>query len=390
MSDCQICGSNNKSILIQLCSNMDIMGPCFEGAKSNIVVCKKCGNVYVDIDVDQSVFTKYYSSNYSKSLSYSEVFGQESSSVYYENICERIGKYIEKNAKLLEIGGGIGELSEFIRNKGYDDITVMEPSNRCIELCKKNKLKTICSDAMEVTESELDKYDFVIVNHTLEHVLRFDVMMKSIRRMLKHDGFVYIEVPDASRYTDVDFVPYWFFTYEHIAHFTLNSFDNIAAAFGYKVCEKKRYKKCDSYNVMYAVFQKSECFDEIHYIADVEQSIKQYIGYCKKKLLPVIRELEKQKEPLVLWGVGTSTAQLLSGNFDNCNIVKLIDSNPYRQNVNYWVGGKEYKIEAPESVANDDGTILILPLMYDKSIRLQIKEMGLKNEVKSLIKKYKG
>ena len=88
--------------------------------------------------------------------------------------------------------------------------------------------------------------------------------------------------------------------------------------------------------------------------------------------------------------MGTSTAQLLSGNFDNCNIVKLIDSNPYRQNVNYWVGGKEYKIEAPESVANDDGTILILPLMYDKSIRLQIKEMGLKNEVKSLIKKYKG
>ena len=98
-------------------------------------------------------------------------------------------------------------------------------------------------------------------------------------------------------------------------------------------------------------------------------------------------KIRQENVPLILWGVGTSTAQLLNGNFDHCNVVKLVDSNPYRQNVIYTVAGKNLKIEDPSAIDTDD-MILILPLMYDASIRRQIKEMGLKNRVQSLIENY--
>lgn len=367
---------------------MSIMGPFFSDKGSDIVVCKKCGSVYVDIDVDQQAFTNYYSSDYSKSLSYIEVFGKENAEIYYTNIEKRISKYVDKKAAILEVGGGIGELASFLKSKGYDDITVMEPSERCIKLCEEKGLKTVLSDGMGIDKSLEEKFDFIIINHTLEHVLNFGDMMKNAREMLKPGGGVYIEVPDTDMYCAVDFVPYWFFTYEHVVHFNLESFENLAVAFDLFVAEKESYYKCNSYHVMYAIMRKRDIRSKepIKFISGIEKSINQYINKCETELKPVIQKLEKMKEPLVLWGIGSSTAQLLNRNFDNCNVIKLVDSNPYRQKVRYRVAGKDLKIEDPRTVYNNkEAIIVILPLMYDASIRKQIKDMGLTNSIQSLI-----
>jgi len=368
---------------------MKIMGPFFPEKDSYVVSCPVCGNVYVDIDADQEAFTKYYSSEYSKSLSYFEVFGRDEALIYYNNIMGRIAGYIDKNAHILEIGGGIGELACFLKEHGYKDITVLEPSERCIELCNKKGIKTVFSDGFDLPRELEGTFDFIIINHTLEHILRYDKTLKSVRRLLKDKGAVYIEVPDAGKYADTDFVPYWFFTYEHIVHLTLDSFENLACAFDFEVLEKASYLKCHSYNVMYAIMGKSHVKKPLKYTATAEEAISRYIAECEGKLKPVTDVFIKSQEPLILWGVGTSTAQLLNGNFDECNVVKLVDSNPYRQNVEYSVGGKKLRIEDPSTISSDD-TILILPLMYDESIRRQIKKMGLHNEVKSLIENYKG
>lgn len=386
---CQICGSNKKKILTKLCSNMKIMGPFFPEKDSHIVSCSRCGNVYVDIDADQSAFTSYYSSDYSQSLSYFEVFGKEEAWKYYGGIEARIAKYVKKDGCILEIGGGIGELAKFLTDRGYSDITVMEPSKRCIKLCNEKGLKTILSDGFDSSNGLENSFDFIIINHTLEHILDFNKTLQSAHRMLKAGGSMYVEVPDAAMYADTDFVPYWFFTYEHIVHMTLESFDNIAKAFSFWISEKESYLKCNSYYVMYAIFIKTNKPAEAPaYLTTVEDSVVRYINGCQKKLEPVIKKLRAENEPIILWGVGTSTAQLLNGNFDNCNVTKLVDSNPYRQNVVYTVAEKKMKIEDPSTIDTQD-TIIILPLMYDASIRKQIKEMGLKNKVQSLIENYK-
>lgn len=386
--NCLVCGSNNKKELTKLCNNMDIMGPFFHGKNSSVVSCEKCGHVYVDIDINQDAFTQYYASNYSKSLSYFEVFGKDYAEIYYFNIAHRILKYTDKKAKILDIGGGIGELAEYMYMHGFEDITVMESSPRCIELCKKRRIPVIESDTMHIINDLEKTYDFIIINHTLEHILRFDNTLSVARKMLKDTGHIYVEVPDASKYPDTDFVPYWFFTYEHLFHMSLENFDNLGAAFSFNISEKQCYYKCNSYYVMYAIFEKSNTPKTISYKKQATEAIARYIIQCKEKLEPVIQKLEQSKEKLILWGVGASTAQLLNDNFDNCNITKLIDSNPYRQNIAYRVAGKELQIQDPSTIQKEDGTILILPLMYETSIRKQIEEMKLQNKVVSLIDNY--
>lgn len=78
----------------------------------------------------------------------------------------------------------------------------------------------------------------------------------------------------------------------------------------------------------------------------------------------------------------------MNGKFDQCNVIKLVDSNPYRQNIEYVVAGRKLKIEDPSTIDTND-LIVILPLMYDLSIRKQIISMGLNNNVQSLIENYK-
>lgn len=388
--NCLICGCKKKENLMRLCSNMEIMGPFFKQKESCVVACENCGHVYVDINAEQKEFTSYYDSDYSKSLSYYEVFGKDETTIYYADIEKRIRQYINKKSKILEIGGGIGELAFFLKEYGYQDITVLEPSVRCIKLCKEKGIKTIHSDGFSVPESEIGKYDFIIINHTLEHILRFDLTLKSAKLLLNDKGHIYIEVPDALRYTDTKFVPYWFFTYEHLFHMSLNSFDNLGISFEIEVIEKESYLKCNSYYVMYAIFRKAKSADKkISYSAVTRDAVYKYITQCENQLKPMINKLEKSQEPLILWGVGTSTAQLLNGNFERCNITKLVDSNSYRQNVVYHVAGKDLMIEAPETIISEKDTIVILPLMYDSSIRKQISDMGLKNRVESLIENYK-
>lgn len=387
--NCLICGSNKKRVLTKLCSNMQIMGASFPEEDSYIVACPHCGHVYVDINVSQEAFTEYYSSAHSKSLSYYEIFGRNKTIVYYTNIMNRIARNGGgQHSRILDWGGGIGELAEFLRSNGYTDVTVLEPSMRCINICREKGIPTIYSDGFDVPDEYAGKFDFVIVNHTLEHIIRFDKSLVSIRKMLNDAGRIYIEVPDAAMYASTNFVPYWFFTYEHIFHMVLKSFDNLAASFGLRVVEAQSYKKCDSYHVIYGIFEKSSTPAKIEYSDEAEMVIRRYLDVCEDKLRPVIEKLAASGEPLILWGIGASTAQLLEGNFDTCNVIKLVDSNPYRQKVHYNVGGRQLNIEDPSTIGAE-GTILILPLMYDSSIRKQIQKMGLKNKVLSLIENYK-
>lgn len=386
---CLVCGCEKKRVLTRLCSNMKIMGPSFPEKDSFVAACPECGHVYVDIDVTQDAFTEYYSSDYSKSLSYIEVFGRENAEAYYTNIEKRIARHIGKDAHILEIGGGIGELARFLKDDGYEDITVLEPSERCIRLCAERGVDAILSDGFTVPEGMEGAYDFIIINHTLEHILRFDLTMKSAWRMLKPGGKMYIEVPDASKYADTDFVPYWFFTYEHLFHWSLENYDNLAAAFRFKILEKESYLKCHSYQVMYAILEKCEDKREIKYYGTAENAVRRYIEQCEGKLEPVVQDIKRSGDKIILWGIGASTAQLLNGAFDELDVIKIVDSNPYRQNVTYTVGGKKLRIEDPSTIT-EEGTILILPLMYDTSIREQIKRMGLKNPIRSLSQSYKG
>ena len=384
---CPVCKSAENEFITKLCSNMGIMGEHFKDAESYLVCCKKCGLVYSNIEASQEDFNKYYTSPNCCPLSYEELYGKENSEKYFMEILEKFEHLINYDSQIIDVASGTGDFALFLQNKGYKNVYALDINEKAVESAKSKGLKTILSDTMNIPQELENKFDIAILGHSLEHYLDIDKVLLNIKKILKPYGYLYIEVPDAEKYSDTDSVPFTMFTYEHLYHFTLNTMDNIAKAFGYKLTDKNQFFKAASYDVLYALYQNNGTFEPVVYDATCKNGIKKYIEHCKKELVPHISKFEKSQEKLILWGIGASTALLLNGTFSNCNVIQLIDRSKARQGLAFRLGGggQTLSIQDPAQISAIDATILIMPYWYHDSIKKQIKEMGFKNKITSLM-----
>ena len=382
---CPICQSKEKKVLSKLCGNMSIMGRQFPQCSSNNVFCKKCGCVYVDSNAVQNDFTQYYRSDMSKGIDYYTMFGVKQTQEYYQHIYDSIKPYVNKDSHILDMGCGLGDFSKFLVNIGYENVTAMDPSTRNISIVKGKNITCFEGDCFEFPSKLKGKFDIVILSHVLEHIWDMRVALENVKSMLKAGGVLYIETPDASKYADVDFPPYFFFTYEHVTHYVPDTLLNIEKTFGLKIIQKGEYLKCESYYVLYGIFSKGQVVNELCYSDVARLAIHNYSQISKNRLCAFVSRLEESQEEIILWGIGASTAQLLSETFDQCRVTQLIDNNLTRQGLAFMVGNKVLYTAPPESISKESNAIiLILPTMYKDSIRQQIREMGFRNRVIAL------
>ena len=248
----------------------------------------------------------------------------------------------------------------------------------------KNKgIKSILSDTIHFDKSEEGKYDCAVLLHSLEHYLDFKSTLEAVKKLIKPNGIIYIETPDAEKYCNVEAVPFTLFTYEHTFHLTKDTMRNLGRISGLELLDTNSFFKADSYWVVYGVFRNNgKNKSEIVYTNTTKRACLQYIDFSKnvlEKHLPPLDDTE-----YYLWGIGASTALLLNETFDKYNIIGLIDRNPAKQGIEYKIGNKWLTISDPSDITNPNATILVLPYWYKDSIVKQIKEMNLKNKILTL------
>ncbi len=382
---CPICKSKDYEVLTQLCSNMQILGPQFNEEKTNLVCCKECGLVYVDIDASQEKFNQYYMSDYSHSPSYDELYTPEVKMQYFEDWLNEIKPYINSESYILDVGGGLGQFGQYLMQQGYKNVYVLDINEKDIEIIKKLGVNPIQSDTIHFDESLRQKFDMVMFSNSLEHFYELDKGLLAGKEMMKDDGHLFIELPNAGKYCDIKNSPFMLFTYEHLYHFTKTMMKNVANALGFDVIALKEDIKCGGFNVIRTVFKKSAKTKTIVYDDSTKKACLKYIEHSINELF-VVKELEKSQEKVILWGVGASTALLLNKIFDNCNVIQVVDRNKERQKLRYEIGGKMFNVQDPSDIKDTEATIVVLPFWYRMSISKQIKEMGFKNPVKMIIK----
>jgi 2-polyprenyl-3-methyl-5-hydroxy-6-metoxy-1,4-benzoquinol methylase len=384
---CPVCKSEKNEFLSELSRNMSIMGDSFLNSTSSNVMCLDCGCVYVDIDAEQEAFDKYYNSEMSKGVDNFAMYGVEIAEAYYKHIYDSIKDYINFDSQIMDLGCGLGEFTKYLADLGYRNVIGVDPSKNNIEQAKEKGINCIQSDSFSTDPCFTGKFDMIIFIHVFEHILDMDIALENVKKMLKPEGVIYIEVPDAAKYCDIDFQPYYFFTYEHVTHYTLNTLLNIAQTFGLKLIKSDGYIKAESIYVVYGIYQNIAETGEkgcVNFYNDTKIAVLNYINYCKNKLGIFIRNLENSREELILWGIGASTAQVLSGSFDNCNVIELIDSNSSRHGLQFKIGEKVLRIKGPESILGKEATIVVLPISYKDSIIRQIISLGFKNKIITL------
>lgn len=387
MRQCKLCGNTAPKKLAPLCRNMKILGPGFPEAAYDIMACPQCGFVFDSCEsVDQKCFDGYYLSANSKTVNYYDIFPKELAESYFQHIFESVRSYISPDSAILDVAGGYGELSSWFSSRGYSNITMLDMKRECAQFAADSGLRVIEGNLFDRPLGG-ETYDLILCSHTLEHFIDLDAAMAVMREALAPGGYLYLEVPDVEEYAELDRAPYHFLTYEHVCHFSEKTIYNLAARFHMQVIFLQKYVKCEDYPCIYALLQNvpsCETQKRIEYDPLSEEAMLRYVHWCRSRIKKAVQAFEAEGTPLILWGIGASTAQLLEQGFDSCNVIQLIDSNESRQGIPFQIGGRTLVVEGPEKIRSGTATIFILPTAYRKSIEASIRNCGLTNPVAGL------
>ena len=106
---------------------------------------------------------------------------------------ESIKGYLDKNKKILEVGGGIHLLTSFLSQE-YD-VTSVEPGgftnytdNLRNKILSKNNLKVVTTTLENFKTN--DKFDFIFSMNVLEHTINIEEHLKSCMNLLRNNNSV--------------------------------------------------------------------------------------------------------------------------------------------------------------------------------------------------------
>ncbi len=117
----------------------------------------------------------------------------------YHIVLSFIDKYLQPDMKVFDIGCGVGTISLYVANKG-NEVLGTDISEKAVSVAQKSAellgIKNVSFKAMDFLDAELQgRFDLIIINGVLEHLVDDRKALKKIHRLLNHKGFLYLMVP---------------------------------------------------------------------------------------------------------------------------------------------------------------------------------------------------
>ena len=350
-----------------------------------IVFCSKCGFVYADTTANQAIYNEYYTlqSKY-EDLNIASGSG---TGIYDHQRLEVTSSTISKvltnhQVSILDMGCANGGLLKVLKSLGYQDILGIDPSKKCNINVNNSGIQCIEGDIFSESFKEYPKtFDCIVLTHVLEHIYDLNTAIENISSKLNDEGILYIEVPDASRYSEYYTVPYYYIDCEHINHFDHDSIFNLITPKGFTQLETRniefRVSESNYYPAVYSILKKTNKGkqNEIQFSDISEKSFLKFLeqSYSNDENEKIIQKLANNQEPIVIWGAGQFTLRLLSNSsLTKCNIHGFIDSDSNKQ-------GKEllnYLIYSPDYIKDKNTSILICSALNSFDIISSIKEIN--------------
>ena len=379
---CPICSYSEKSILYKQNFNNKVISLIKD---YDVVVCESCGFVYADNVPSQSDFNNYYAVMSKYEFNYKDGIPSNDYIRHFKKIVNFLIPHINNNnAKILDIGCSTGGLLSIFKLNGYPNLSGIDPSPSCVRTAK--ELYNIEATVNNISNFNTnEKFDLIILSAVLEHLVDFNNSMQKIYSLLKDQGLLFIEIPDAERFDLYISAPFQQFSIEHINYFSQYSIRNLLSKFSFKIIEIQQNENKLNLIIDPDIFILSKKTEENNFkiIRDdvCELSIRNYINKCFKidsEIKKIIQEKLLNKNKIIVWGVGTHTQRLIGSGLELSKILFFVDSN-----IRY-IGKKlnGIEIKSPSDIQEEKIPILISSYSYQQEIAYQIKEiLKLSNEI---------
>jgi len=381
---CSVCGSSEGAVLFS---------PTFELSAGNplprtydLVACESCGFCFADTSANQKTYDSYYA-EMSKYADSSSSTGSGSSPCDAERLCglaEQISDFApDRTARVLDFGCANGGLLSALQSKGYEQLCGIDPSGTCVDQAREFASGGAWTGTLSHLPENIGRFDGIILSHVMEHVCDLVSAMRKIRDHIKTDGWVYVEVPDAMRYTEHLVAPYQDINTEHINHFSRSSLENLLGQTGYSTLEGGQKTIFSAVGMPYPaayVFAR-QSFDRKPVGKDLllRPALETYLNasrYLLARIGKKLQEIVSTHPSLIVWGTGQLTLRLLAETcLKDAQIEAFVDSNPVNQ-------GRELRgvrILSPKDLVPGRTPILISSVINSRAIHETIRNLNLGN-----------
>jgi len=191
-------------------------------------VCRRCGMVWVNPRFDEGAYLEFYRKNYT-----TDVYGLDGTPEKIRDViawrtrrsrekASLFPAFWPKDGTVLEIGSGIGAFLASLREDYACRVFGVEPSPAFVELSKTELNLPVYQGSFnewfqEQPEGFSEKFDRIVLDQILEHLLDPAESLARLRSLLADDGEIFISVPNVSAPKEK---PEDFFIFEHVSSFS--------------------------------------------------------------------------------------------------------------------------------------------------------------------------
>lgn len=269
---CIICNGTNRHKL----SERDRYG-----LQYHVSACKTCGLVQTNPRMTQDAYSAFYSDHY-RDL-YND--GAKELSAFFSSQYRKAGAiavflraqaFDLKGASILSVGCGAGGVLQYLKDRGAK-VTGVDLNVAYLKFGREKGLDLREGFITEIPEGE--KFDLIIYNHVMEHVLEPIQELAEVCKRLRPNGAVYIEVPGIKNLKSYHFDFLRYLQNAHVYHFSAKTLSNVLNIAGFEVIS------VDESVRLFARFKKKH--DNAAVVtSDLDDSLK-YLQEAEKKRLSV-------------------------------------------------------------------------------------------------------
>ncbi|HHW59569.1 MAG: class I SAM-dependent methyltransferase [Bacteroidales bacterium] len=165
----------------------------FKVSDNLLYVCPECGSVTLAPNQHINIYPVSYFGSDTKKFSFPLV--QKIIDIFQLKQGKRLAKWIDKDANVLDIGCGDGQLLTAISKKRRGKFIGIELENKALHRAKLNSKISVIAQDIFYYEPNL-QFDIIICNHSFEHIGKPIQLMEQINKLLKTNGIFYINIPN--------------------------------------------------------------------------------------------------------------------------------------------------------------------------------------------------
>jgi len=203
---CNLCGSTQTDLYYE---GRDRQLGGIE--RFRLVRCRQCGLIYLNPRPSQDEISRYYPDDYEPFTRFSRdqsgPLARWSQTRYLDKRCKAVMRW-KSSGRLLDVGCATGEFLARMMEYGWQ-VQGVELSPTAAETARREYDLDVLTGDLTQAQFPDHHFDVITLWDVLEHLYDPLAGLVEINRILKDDGLLVIELPNAKSFDAALFGPYW-------------------------------------------------------------------------------------------------------------------------------------------------------------------------------------